>query len=138
MLFLKGNKMGGRGASSGTSVKGNPYGSQYHMLLQVDNIKFVTKNTRQSEDLLETMTSGRVYATVGGDELIRITFFDENNKRNRVIEKDKKTGKWHVHEGYFHTENSENHWDELTDADRAILDKILTEWDNHKQGRQRN
>lgn len=123
--------MGGRGASSGKSVKGNPYGSQYHTRLEVDNIKFVTKNTRQSEDLMETMTPGRIYVTVGGsDDLLRITFFDENNKRNRVIERDKRSGVWHVHSGYEHTEYSENHWDSLNDNDRRILDRVLRAWQN--------
>ena len=77
--------MGGRGASSGfsTDKNGNPkneYGSQYHTLLEHENIKFVTKNTRNSETLMETMTPGRVYAEVGGNDLLRIVFFDENNK----------------------------------------------------------
>lgn len=44
-----GISLGGRGASSGWSVdkNGNPknlYGSQYHALLTVGNIKFVSKN----------------------------------------------------------------------------------------------
>ena len=68
--------MGGRGASSGISKTGNPYGSQYHSLLTVGNIKFVTKNDRTSEPLMETMTDGRVYVQVGGDELIKIVYFD--------------------------------------------------------------
>ena len=66
--------MGGRGARFGISEKGNKYGSQYHALLESGNIKFVSKNARQSEDLMDTMTSGRIYATVGGDDIIRITF----------------------------------------------------------------
>ena len=122
--------MGGRGASLGKSDRQNPYGSQYHSVLQVENIKFVTKNKRQSEDLMETMTPGRVYVTVGGNDLIRITFFDENNRRNKVIEKDKRTGEWHVHYGYEHNENSENHRDPLTEKDRALLDKVIELWKN--------
>lgn len=68
--------MGGRGASSGVSNNGNQYGSQYHTLLKVGNIKFIQKNERDSESLMETMTKGRVYVTVGGDELQSITYFD--------------------------------------------------------------
>lgn len=122
--------MGGRGASSGTSKKGHKYGSQYHTLLEDGEIKFVTKNTRQSEDILETMTPGRVYATIGGEEVIRITFFDKANKRNKVIELDKRTGIWHVHLGYEHTEYSEKHWDDMTEEDNAILDRVLKVWEN--------
>lgn len=77
--------MGGRGARFGRSKKGNKYGSQYHTRLIVGNIKFVEKNTRQSEDLMETMTPGRIYAVVGGEDVIRIVFFDENNKRNKFV-----------------------------------------------------
>lgn len=54
--------MGGRGMSSGISEKGNAYGSQYSTLYQSGNIKYVTKSTRDSEPLMETMTEGRVYA----------------------------------------------------------------------------
>lgn len=35
--------MGGRGASSGMSDEGNKYGSQYHTVLESENIKFVSK-----------------------------------------------------------------------------------------------
>ena len=41
--------MGGRGSSSGMSVKGRKYGSQYHTVLTDGNIKFVEKNDRASE-----------------------------------------------------------------------------------------
>ena len=123
--------MGGRGASSGISVRGNPYGSQYHTLLEVDNIKYVSKNTRQSEDLMETMTPGRVYVTVGGTEPNRITFFDNANMRSKVIEKDKRTGTWHVHSGYYHGENSNQHWEDLTEADQALIDRVIQLWHNH-------
>ena len=58
--------MGGRGASSGMShyerkdgtVVENPYGSQYHAVMTAGNVKFVSKNSRQSEPLMETMTGG--------------------------------------------------------------------------------
>ena len=60
-----GISLGGRGASSGWSVDKNgnpknPYGSQYHALLTVGIIKFVSKNGRNSETLMETMARGRV------------------------------------------------------------------------------
>lgn len=43
--YRNGNKFtvfGGRGASSGISEKGNAYGTQYKILLEYENIKFVT------------------------------------------------------------------------------------------------
>ena len=58
--------MGGRGASSGMSVKGKKYGTEYRTLLQYKNIKFVQYNdARNSKVPMETMTKGRIYVTVG-------------------------------------------------------------------------
>ena len=50
-------EMGGRGASSGISDYGNPYGSQYHALMTSGNIKFVEKNGPGAETLMDTMTA---------------------------------------------------------------------------------
>lgn len=87
--------MGSRGSSSGMSVKGRKYGSQHHTVLADGNIKFVEKNDRTSESLMETMTKGRVYVEVGGNDVLRIIFFDEKNKLNYVIERDKRSNFWH-------------------------------------------
>lgn len=88
--------MGGRGASSGWSVDRNgnpknPYGSQYHSSLTAGNVKFVSKNERDSEPLMETMTRGRVYAHVEGDDLKSIVYFDNENKRLKQIDIDTPT-----------------------------------------------
>lgn len=48
---------GGRGASSGISEKGNAYGTQYKILLEYENIKFVTNAGKKSERL--EMEDGR-------------------------------------------------------------------------------
>lgn len=122
--------MGGRGASSGVSYGGKAYGSQYHKRLERDNIKFISKNTRQSEALMETMTPGRIYVEVGGEDILRVVTFDEDNKRNRVIERDKRSGEWHVHEGYFHAEFGAKRHGQLTDNDRRLLDKVKRLWEN--------
>ena len=124
--------MGGRGAASGMSNNGNKYGTQYRTLLHEGNIKFVTKISRQSETLMETMTAGRVYVEVGGKDLLRIVSFDEKNKRSHVIEVDKRTGKWHVHNGYFHSEKGESRHEPLSDEDEKMLAKVKSLWHNHK------
>lgn len=122
--------MGGRGASSGISKQGNPYGSQYHALLTVGNIKFVSKNTRQSEPLMETMTQGRVYAHVEGGELKSIVYFDTENKRSKQID----FGHMHlgvsphVHEGYLHEDYRKN----LTTKERNMVDRVLKAMENNK------
>lgn len=124
--------MGGRGASSGISDKGNKYGSQHHTVLESENIKFVSKNKRSSETLMETMTKGRIYVEVGGNDLLRIISFDESNKRNHVIERDKRSGEWHVHNGYFHAEHGTSQHEPLNDIDKRLLDKVRKLWYNNK------
>lgn len=122
--------MGGRGASSGTSDKGNKYGSQYHSLFTSGNIKFVTKNKRDSETLMETMTRGRVYVHVEGDELKSIVYFDNNNKRRKQIDLDHAHlgVSPHAHDGYFHSEFRKN----LTTEERAMVDRVVEAWDDYK------
>ena len=73
---------GGRGASSGISEKGNAYGTQYKILLEYENIKFVTNAGKNYEALMETMTNGRTYVQIGGEEILRIVQMDENNRRD--------------------------------------------------------
>lgn len=44
--------MGGRGASSGRSVKGKAYGTEYSTVYQSGNIKFIRKNDNSSINTL--------------------------------------------------------------------------------------
>ena len=78
--------MGGRGSSSGMSVKGKPYGTEYTTLYKSGNIKFVRYNDASSAKTpMETMTRGRVYVTVNGENnLVAITYHDNENKRSTV------------------------------------------------------
>lgn len=123
--------MGGRGASSGTSKAGNAYGSQYHALFTSGNVKFVSKNSRQSEPLMETMTRGRVYAHVEGDDLKAIVYFDNENKRSKQVDMDHAHlgSAPHVHEGYLHSEFRKN----LTTEERAMVDKVVAAWEDYKR-----
>ena len=125
--------MGGRGASSGISKYGNPYGSQYHTVLQYENIKFVQKNNRQSETLMDTMTKGREYVEVGGNDLLRIITFGDNNERNVVLERDKRTGVWHKHLGYLHAERGKEVHEPLSDADKKHIEEIKRIWYNRNR-----
>lgn len=77
---------------------------------------------------METMTPGRIYVETGGDDLLRILTFDQDGKRNRVIERDKRTGKWHGHTGYFHTEKGTSDHEPLTDEDKKIIAKVERKW----------
>ena len=125
--------MGGRGSSNGMSNKGKPYGGQYHSLYEYENVKFVTNIGKNYEPLMETRTEGRVYVQVGGNDIIRIVFMDGQNKRNKVIEQDKRSKEWHVHHGYFHTENSEKEHEPLSARDRQYLEKIKRIWHNRSK-----
>lgn len=52
------------------------------------NVKFIRKNDRRSEPIMETMTDGRVYAFVGGGEIKSVVYFDGDNKRVKQIDVD--------------------------------------------------
>ena len=130
--------MGGRGASSGVSTKGNPYGSQYHSVYQSGNIKFVTKNNRDSETLMETMTKGRVYAHVEGDTVRSIVYFDNSNKRSKQIDlTHTHNGKQpHTHRGYLHGEyDSAGNRLDLTPKEQKMVDRVISTWNNRNRGK---
>ena len=80
--------MGGRGASSGVSVKGKRYGTEYKAVLEYKNVKFIKylgdrKTSKPATTPpMEAMTKGRVYVTINGENRIKsITFYDKNNLR---------------------------------------------------------
>lgn len=126
--------MGGRGASSGVSDKGNEYGSQYHTILKRGNVRFVTKNERTSETLMETMTSGRVYVTVGGKDLLSITYFDKDNRRAKTVDLNHphKGIKPHTHHGYEHNErDGVKGAANLTPSEKKMVDKVRKLWYNY-------
>lgn len=130
--------MGGRGASSGMSRYGNPYGSQYHALLAVGNVKYIEKNSKSSETLMETMTRGRVYAVIDRGEVKSIVYFDNENKRSKQIDlADHRGLSPHIHVGYLHNENSPNGQPiRLSAEERAMVDRVLSDWEQYKQGKQ--
>ena len=133
--------MGGRGSSSGMSIdkSGNPknkYGSQYHAILTSGNIKFISKNVRTSETLKETMTKGRVYVTVGGQDLLQVIYFDKNNKRSKTIDLSHphKGVMPHTHHGYEHNENdSKKGATNLTTKEKKMVEKVKKIWYNYKR-----
>lgn len=131
--------MGGRGASSGTShyerkdgtIVENPYGSQYHSVMTAGNIKFVSKKSRQSEPLMETMTKGRVYARVEGDDIKSIVYFDPKGKRSKQIDLDHEHEKKrpHTHHGYEFKKGAHDA-SALTTKERAMVERVVNLWEN--------
>lgn len=128
--------MGGRGSSSGMSDKGKPYGSQYHTVLKSGNIKFVEANDRHSESLFETQTKGRVYVTVGGNDFLKITYYDHQNKRAKQIDLNHvhKGMKPHTHHGYNHNENdSAKGASNLTTEEKKMVERVKQIWYNRSK-----
>jgi hypothetical protein len=123
--------MGGRGASSGVSDKGKPYGSEYTTLYQSGNIKFIKYNDSKSAKApLETMTKGRVYAVINEkNEIALITYHDTKNKKDRQIDLTHAHNgkKPHVHHGYIHDENGTTN---PTTEERKMVDRANTIWYN--------
>ena len=129
--------MGGRGASSGISVKGKRYGTEYTTLYKSGNIKFVKYNdTKSSKSPMETMTKGRVYVTVNNkNELTAITYYNNDGKRTKQIDLNKTHNGIipHTHHGYEHNENdSKKGATKLSTEERKMVDRINKIWYTNK------
>lgn len=137
--------MGSRGASSGVSYnkKGmikNKYGTEFHMLFQQGNIKFVVSNEGSNNAPMETMTSGRIYATVDKNtkEVKYITYYDKHNKRSKQIDLSHEHligdeyVKPHTHLGYEHKEKGSR---KPTGKESKMITRILMTWEYFKRRR---
>lgn len=124
--------MGGRGASSGVSVKGKHYGSEFRTLLQADNVKFVKQNAAMNaKDPLETMAKGRIYATINDEDKINaISYYGDDGKRiktiNLIHSHENFTGE-HTHIGYYHDEGGTRG---LTDEEKKLVAFVKKAWYN--------
>jgi hypothetical protein len=100
--------MGGRGSSSGMSLNGKKYGTEYKSLVTYGNIKFVVPLGFNTTSPMETMTNNRVYVTLDYEGQPKyISYYDKENKRRKQIDLDHlhKGMSPHTHHGYFHNEN---------------------------------
>lgn len=130
--------MGGRGSSSGMSVSGKPYGSEYHTVYQSGNIKFVAVNDGSNTAPMETMTNGRVYVTVDKNtkQPKCISYYDKRNKRSKQIDFEHThringiLEKPHTHKGYTHNEKGDR---KPTERERKMIDKVMKTWYNKKR-----
>lgn len=126
--------MGGRGASSGISVSGKPYGSEFKTLLKSGNIKFVKSVDGAQKTPMETMTKGRVYVTLNKNDNIKaITYYDSENKRTKQIDLDRPHNKVspHTHHGYIHSENdSQKGYANLTTEEKKMVERVRKIWYN--------
>lgn len=132
--------MGGRGAASGISDKGKPYGTEFKTLLSISNIKFVQyKDAKSAKPPMETKTSGRVYATVNENgEVKYISYYDKHNKRSKQIDVigkkhtiDGRPEIPHTHVGYLHEEHGTRL---LTSKEKKMVERVLKIWYRHNAG----
>lgn len=126
--------MGGRGSSSGVSLDGKKYGTEYTTLYQAGNIKFIRYNGGNATSPFETMTKGRVYANVNNQGKVKsVIYFDKNNRRYKQVDIDhphKIDGKWtqpHTHKGYEHGKKGDR---KVTDKEQKMIDRVLKTWHN--------
>lgn len=127
--------MGGRGSSSGISSKGKLYGTEYTTLYQSGNIKYVRYNNGSATTPMETMSRGRVYATVNAkNEIKSVSYYDKKNKRYKQIDmghfhtvKGEKIDP-HTHKGYNHDEKGTY---DLSPKERKMLDRVKRTWYYH-------
>lgn len=123
--------MGGRGASSGVSVKGKKYGTEFTTLLSSGNIKFVRYNDSTSAKTpMETMTKNRVYVTINDkNKITSITYYDAENKRKKSVDinHDHEGMRPHTHEGYIHRENGTHN---PTKKEKAMIERVKKLWYN--------
>lgn len=131
--------MGGRGARLGTYFwkgKQHKYGDEYKSVLQVSNIKYVVPVQGSVTAPMETMTKGRVYATVDQtrDIVKSITYYDSSNKRMKQIDINGVPHKIdgvptipHTHLGYIHDENGTR---KPTPKEAKMIAKVVTIWQN--------
>lgn len=128
--------MGGRGSSTGISVNGKPYGSEYKSLLTYGNIKFVVPRDGNTTAPMETMTKNRVYVTLDYDGNPKfISYYDKDNKRRKQVDLDvpHKGMLPHTHHGYFHNEydNSKGATNSSS-KEKELIKQINTVWKEKK------
>ena len=126
--------MGGRGSSSGISDKGKVYGTEYSTLYQSGNIKFVKINNGSATPPMETMTEGRIYVNVSGNNNLKsITYYDKNNKRFKQIDLDhahkinEKLEQPYKHKGYLHNEKGDY---SISPKEQKMVDRVIKTWYN--------
>ena len=136
-----GEPVGGIVAVSSVGTQNNKEANR--TLLKSSNIKFVEKRNRSSETLMETMTAGRIYVTVGGGkDLQQIIYFDRDNKRVKAIDLDHshKGLREHTQHGYFHSEVDVRNGvkrgaTNLTTEERKMVDRVRKLWYSYKRKR---
>lgn len=126
--------MGGRGSSSGISDNGKKYGTEYQTVAQFGNVKVIQYNGNSVTAPMETMTRGRIYATLDHDNDIKyITFYDSVGERSKQIDVKgrKHNGQLpHTHEGYLHDEYGTHL---PTKKEQQQIERIIADWNRRRK-----
>nr|DAR41421.1 MAG TPA: hypothetical protein [Caudoviricetes sp.] len=114
------------------SEKGKPYGSEFRTLLKAGNIKFVKQNAAlNAKDPLETMTKGRIYATINDEGKINaISYYGADGKRLKTINllhSHEQFKGVHTHIGYYHDEGGTR---ALTADEKKLIAFVKKAWYN--------
>lgn len=127
--------MGGRGASSGISDTGKRYGTEYTTLAQFGNVKVIRANEGAAKAPMETMTPGRIYATVDKfNDIKYITFHDTEREKGRQIDVKGRTHAGalpHTHYGYEHDEYGT--YPGMSGKDERIVNSVLQQWERKRK-----
>lgn len=121
--------MGGRGSSSGMSDDGKRYGTEYKTLAQFGNVKVIKYKGGNARAPMETITPGRVYATVDKRNDIKfITFHDTTDRIKQIDLKGvpHDGALPHTHSGYIHDEYGT--YPGVSVKDQKLVDKITNQW----------
>jgi hypothetical protein len=83
---------------------------------------------------METMTEGRIYVNVSGNNNLKsITYYDKNNKRFKQIDLDhahkinEKLEQPHKHKGYLHNEKGDY---SVSPKEQKMVDRVIKTWYN--------
>lgn len=116
------------------------YGDEYKTVFTSGNIKFVEPNSDLVPSVtapMQTMTKGRVYATIDTEsgEVKHITYYDTKGKRVKQVDlyPPHKGMDEHTHHGYYHKENDgPKGATALTPEEKKMVERVKREWYNHK------
>ena len=101
------------------------------------NVKFVTRNSRGSETVLETMTRGRAYGVLNSKGNIgSIVYLDNEHRRSKRIDLDRRHRGMipHTQHGYMRDDlDGKKKASRLTPEEKKMVKRVLGLWDNRKR-----
>lgn len=127
--------MGSRGASAGIADNGKRYGTEFTAKAQFGEVKFVVANQKNVTPPMETMTKGRIYATLDKDgDIKHITYYDTEGDKVRQVDLKGKAHNGvnppHTHNGYEH---DGGFYPGITERDQKKIESIIEWWKRNRK-----